>query len=80
MLRNRLSQQVPVEFIERTTDVKFDYPVVLPESLAGIGYRIHRRFIKLIPVRVRVKGPKEVSSDSRDHYLLCDPISNCGHS
>ena len=66
--------------IERTTDVKLDHPVVLPASLAGIGYRIHGRFIQLVPVRVRVKDPKEVSSDPRDYYLLRDPVGHCGHS
>jgi hypothetical protein len=34
----------------------------------------------LVPVRVRVKDPKEVSSDPRNYHLLCDPICNCGHS
>jgi hypothetical protein len=66
--------------IECTTDVKLDNPVVLPASLAGIGYRVHGRFIKLIPVRVRMKDRKEVSSDSRNHDLLRDPISNGRHS
>jgi hypothetical protein len=51
-----------------------------PASLAGIGYRIHGRFIKLVPVRVWVEDPKEVSSDPRNYHLLRDPISNCGHS
>ena len=78
MLSNRLSQQRPVEFIESATDVKFDNPVVLPASLAGIGYRVRGRFIKLIPVRVRVKDPKKVSSNPRNDYLLRDPVGNCG--
>jgi hypothetical protein len=66
--------------IECTTDVKLDNPVVLPASLAGIGYRIHGRFIQLVPVRIRVKDPIEVFSDPRHYDLLRDSISYCGHS
>jgi hypothetical protein len=66
--------------IERTTDVKLDNPVVLPASLAGIGYRIRGRFIKLVPVRVRMKHPMEASSNPRHYDLLRDPVSNCWHS
>jgi hypothetical protein len=80
MLCNRLSQQAPVKLIERATDVALDNPIVRPTALSSRSYRIHGGFSSLIPVRVRVKDPIKVCSDSRHHDLLRDPVGNCGHS
>lgn len=78
MLTDRFAHQVPAEFIERTTDVKLDTPVILPASLPGHGYRIRGRFIQPIPVRVWMKELFKLSFDSRLHNLLGDPVSDSG--
>src|SRR6185312_7541425 len=69
-----------VEFIERTTDVKLDAPVVLPASLPSHSYRIRGRFIEPIPVRVWMKEPFQLSFDSRLDDLLGDSVSDSGYS
>jgi hypothetical protein len=80
VLPDRFSQQRLVEIVERTTDVEFDTPVVLPASFTGHSDRLHGGLLRSISVRVRMKEPFELAIDPRLHELLSDPISDSGYS
>jgi hypothetical protein len=80
VLADRLTHQIPIELIERATDVEFDTPVVFPASLPGYSHRIRGRLFGPIPVRVWMKEPFQLSFDPRFDNLLGDSISDSGDS
>src|SRR5437870_109030 len=79
VLAQCLPQQIVIEIVERSFDVKLEHPVVLPASLTGYPNRILRRARRPIAVRVRVKMRLEHLLQKLLHYCLCHPVRHRGH-
>src|SRR5436189_6062581 len=61
-----LHDALPI-FVEQASDVKLQYPVVLPAPLARSPYSIQRRFIGPVPIR----SEEHTSELQSPMYLVC---------
>ena len=80
MLAHGFQQQLMVDVVEETPDVKLDDPVVLPVPPPHHRHRIERRAPGTVAEGVAMKaGFQHGFQDPLDH-CLCHPICHGGHA